>query len=136
MSALKDGWECCARPVSAALVITGLWPYMLYQRYSQIHFSTIFTLHGKGNHQMISMEIMPPVCQQCCMLSVKLFLSKTFLDSRVHVRKSTGSSFTSIRKKVADFKRSDLKGYIKKKKKKRFRDDRKCNILFSISRWH
>lgn len=68
---------------------------------------------------MISTEIMPPVCQQCCMLSVKLFLSKTFLDSRVHVRKSTGSSFTSIRKKVADFKRSDLKGYIKKKKKKR-----------------
>lgn len=69
------------------------------------------------------------------MLSVKLFLSKTFLDSRVHVRKSAGSSFTSIRKKVADFKLSDLKGYIKKKKK-RFRDDRKCNILFSISRWH
>lgn len=69
------------------------------------------------------------------MLSVKLFLSKTFLDSRVHVRKSADSSFTSIRKKVADFKLSDLKGYIKKKKK-RFRDDRKCNILFSISRWH
>lgn len=52
------------------------------------------------------------------MLSVKLFLSKTFLDSRVHVRKSTGSSFTSIRKKVANIKLNDLKGYIKKKKKR------------------
>lgn len=62
----------------------------------------MFTLHGKGNNQMMARKL--------CLLSEVLYaVSKT-------IAMSTGSAFTSIRKKVADFKLNYLKGYIKKKK--------------------